>query len=251
MDHLLCVSPLLLSSTTIQNHGSSLSGLVSDDFIDDISILFIMKTNHGIQVSYYLHFFFVEDIQVSEMVADKGKKPDIGEKIVEDNTEQIMSLFYPLQSCRRSKMNLKRIADAIKSSVMIKLFVCVIHHQVEGIEEILKPSPSESDGSSIELPAKGEENKSRNCASNKKQDDWSWSKEAIGEKVYNTRRSTRLTAKKSAEPSAMERERSESMKIDSRGFGSTRSREKCGLRWGMSLDGEQWPYCGYWTSMER
>ncbi|KVI07376.1 hypothetical protein Ccrd_014332, partial [Cynara cardunculus var. scolymus] len=85
------------------------------------------------------------DIQVSEMVADKGKKPEIGEKIVEDNTEQIMSLLYPLQSCRRSKMNLK------------------------------------SDGSSIELPAKGEENKSRNCANNNKQDDWSWSKEAIGE----------------------------------------------------------------------
>ncbi|KVI03017.1 hypothetical protein Ccrd_018694 [Cynara cardunculus var. scolymus] len=121
-----------------------------------------MKMNQGIQSKN--HFgAFITPLQVSEMVADKGKKPEIGEKIMEDNTEQIMSLFYPLQSCRRSKMNLKR------------------YKWVEGIEEILKPSRSESDGSSIELPAKGEENKSRNCASNNKQDDWSWSKEAIGE----------------------------------------------------------------------
>ncbi|KVG04300.1 hypothetical protein Ccrd_026583, partial [Cynara cardunculus var. scolymus] len=127
---------------------------------------------------------FHHSITGFEMVADKGKKPEIGEKIVEDNTEQIMSLFYPLQSCRRSKMNLKRYKWVILLHISqrnSKLFVCVIHHQVEGIEEILKPSRSESDGSSIELPAKGEENKSRNCASNNKQDDWSWSKEAIGE----------------------------------------------------------------------
>ncbi|KVI02409.1 hypothetical protein Ccrd_019311 [Cynara cardunculus var. scolymus] len=76
--------------------------------IAGIHVLETTKTNQGIQSKN--HFgAFITPLQVSEMVADKGKKPEIGEKIMEDNTEQIMSLFYPLQSCRRSKMNLKRL----------------------------------------------------------------------------------------------------------------------------------------------